>query len=229
MRIAVLNLTGHPLPLFAGLPRTGTQIINWLSTELPEAEFYSVSIEADNEELPEPDNFDGLIVSGSEHGVYDSRPWMAPLRNLLLKTKQASKPIYGICFGHQIMADTFGGKAEMSQIGNVVGARQFDFQGKLNDVYVWHRDQVTSAPPDAHVTATAGYCAVGTLSYNFPAASVQFHPEYTELHLRKMFELASGYFLTTEDVNAAIASFKNVEIDGKLFATEAADFFRTHS
>ena len=55
MRIAVLNLTGHPLPLFAGLPRAGTQIINWLSTELPEAEFYSVSIEADNEELPEPD------------------------------------------------------------------------------------------------------------------------------------------------------------------------------
>ena len=54
MRIAVLNLTGHPLPLFAGLPRTGIQIINWLSTELPEAEFYSVSIEADNEELPEP-------------------------------------------------------------------------------------------------------------------------------------------------------------------------------
>ena len=163
MRIAVLNLTGHPLPLFAGLPRAGTQIINWLSTELPEAEFYSVSIEADNEELPEPDNFDGLIVSGSEHGVYDSRPWMAPLRNLLLKTKQASKPIYCICFGHQIMADTFGGKAEMSQIGNVVGARQFDFQGKLNDVYVWHRDQVTSAPPEAHVTATAGYCAVGAL------------------------------------------------------------------
>ena len=110
MRIAVLNKTGHPLPLFAGLPRAGTQIINWLSTELPEAEFYSVSIEADNEELPEPDNFDGLTVSGSEHGVYDSRPWMAPLSNLLLKTKQASKPIYGICFGHQIMADTFGGK-----------------------------------------------------------------------------------------------------------------------
>ena len=87
MRIAVLNLTGHPLPLFAGLPSAWTQIINWLSTELPEAEFYNVSIEADNEELPEPAYFDGLIVSGSEHEVYDSRPWMAPLRNLLLKTK----------------------------------------------------------------------------------------------------------------------------------------------
>ena len=110
-----------------------------------------------------------------------------------------------------------------------MGARQFDFQGKLKDVYVWHRDQVTSAPPEAHVTATAGYCAVGTRPYNFPAASVQFHPEYTELHLRKMFKLASGYFLTTEDVNVAIASFKNVETDGKLFADEAADFLQLHS
>ena len=49
MRIAVLNLTGHPLPLFAVLPRAGAQIINWLSTKLPEAEFYSVRVEADNE------------------------------------------------------------------------------------------------------------------------------------------------------------------------------------
>ena len=163
MRIIVLDLTGHPMPLFGGLPRAGTQIISWLSVELPEADFYSVSVEVDNEGLPELDSFDGLIVSGSEHGVYDDRPWLAPLRNLLLETKKAGKPIYGICFGHQIMADTFGGKAEKSQIGNVVGARQFDFQGKLSDVYVWHRDQVTIVPPEAHVTATAGYCAVGAL------------------------------------------------------------------
>ena len=229
MRIIVLDLTGHPMPLFGGLPRAGTQIISWLSVELPEADFYSVSVEVDNEGLPELDSFDGLIVSGSEHGVYDNRPWMAPLRNLLLETKKAGKPIYGICFGHQIMADTFGGKAEKSQIGNVVGARQFDFQGKLTDVYVWHRDQVTSVPPEAHVTATAGYCAVGALSYDFPAKSVQFHPEYTEAHLRKMFERAVDYFLTSEEADDAIASFKNAEIDKGLFASEAADFFRIHS
>jgi len=228
MRIIVLDLTGHPMPLFGGLPRAGTQIISWLSVELPEADFYSVSVEVDNEGLPELDSFDGLIVSGSEHGVYDNRPWMAPLRNLLLETKKAGKPIYGICFGHQIMADTFGGKAEKSQIGNVVGARQFDFQGKFADVYVWHRDQVTSVPPEAHVTASAGYCAVGALSYDFPAKSVQFHPEYTEANLRKMFERSVNCFLTSEEAEAAIASFKNVNIDQGSFATEAANFFRIH-
>ena len=228
MRIIVLDLTGHPMPLFGGLPRAGTQIISWLSVELPEADFYSVSVEVDNEGLPELDSFNGLIVSGSEHGVYDNRPWMAPLRNLLLETKKAGKPIYGICFGHQIMADTFGGNAKKSQIGNVVGARQFDFQGKFADVYVWHRDQVTSVPPEAHVTASAGYCAVGALSYDFPAKSVQFHPEYTEANLRKMFERSVNCFLTSEEAEAAIASFKNVNIDQGSFATEAANFFRIH-
>jgi GMP synthase-like glutamine amidotransferase len=95
-------------------------------------DFCSVSVEADNEGLPKLDSFDGLIVPGSEHGVYDNRPWMAPLRNLLLETKKAGKPIYGICFGHQMMAGTFGGKAEKSQIGNVVGVRQFDFNTNTN-------------------------------------------------------------------------------------------------
>jgi hypothetical protein len=61
MRITVLDLTGHPLPLLAGLPRAGAQIISWLSSKLPEAEFRSISVEVDNEILPEPNSFDGLI------------------------------------------------------------------------------------------------------------------------------------------------------------------------
>ena len=229
MRIIVFDLTGHPLPLFGGMQRAGAQIISWLSAELPEAGFCSVSVEVDNEGLPELDSFDGLIVSGSEHGVYDNRPWMAPLRNLLLETKKAGKPIYGICFGHQIMADTFGGKAEKSQIGNVVGVRQFVFNTNFSNTYVWHKDQVTRVPPEAQVAAKAAYCAVGALSYDFPAKSVQFHPEYTEAHLRKMFERSVDYFLTSEQASAAIASFKNVNINNEAFATEAANFFRLHS
>ena len=105
--------------------------------------------------MPKLDSFDGLIVPGSEHGVYDNRPWMAPLRNLLLETKKAGKPIYGICFGHQMMAGTIGGKAEKSQIGNVVGMRQFDFYTKLSNTYIWHKDQVTRVPSEAQVTAKA--------------------------------------------------------------------------
>lgn len=72
------------MQLFGGIPRAGAQIISWLSAELTEAEFCFVSFEVDNERLPKPDSFNGLIVAGSVHGVYDSRPWMSPLRNFLL-------------------------------------------------------------------------------------------------------------------------------------------------
>ena len=150
---------------------------------------------------------------------------MAPLSNLLLETKQANKLMYGICLGHQIMADTFGDKAEKSQIGNVVGVRQFVFNTNFSNTYVWHKDQVTRVPPEAQVTATAEHCAVGALTYNFPAKSVQFYPEYTEAHLWKMFERFVNNFLTSEEAEAAIASFKNVNFDKGSFTTGAAIFF----
>lgn len=230
MRIAVLDLTGHPLPLLEGIVRSGQQIITWLSQALPEAEYRFVDVEDAQEPMPVPGSFDGLVVSGSQYGVYDDRPWNGPLRRLLLKTKAAGKPIYGICFGHQIMADTFGGKAEKSQIGTVVGARQFDFANGPVDAYVWHQDQVSVVPPNARITARTGYCPVGALEYDFPAASVQFHPEYTESHLREIFARGAGLsgFLSVEQANGAMASFGGVEVKADLMAKEAADFFRMH-
>ena len=175
--------------------------------------------------MPKLVSFGSSIVSVSEHGVYYSRPLMSPLRVLLLKTKKAGKLIYGICFGYQMMADTFGSKAGKLQIGNVVGVRQFDFNTGLSDNYFWHKDQVTRVPLEAQVTATAEHCAVGALTYNFPAKSVQFYPEYTEAHLWKMFERFVNHFLTSEEAEAAIASFKNVNFDKGSFTTGAAIFF----
>ena len=66
---------------------------------------------------------------------------------------------------------------------------------------------------------------VGALTYNSPAKSVQFHPEYTEAHLWKMFEQSVNHFLTSEEAEAAIASFKNVNFDKGSFTTGDAFFF----
>ncbi len=231
MKIAVLDLTGHPLPLLEGMPRVGAQIINWLSPSFPEAQFRSYDIEAGGEALPKTADFDGLLLSGSEYGVYDDRAWIAPLRALLVQTKAAAKPIYGICFGHQIMADTFGGKAEKSKIGNVVGARTFEFEDRAVDAHVWHKDQVTQVPEGATVTASASHCPVGALAYDFPAASIQFHPEYTDPHLRELFRRGAGRpdFLGHDEAEAAVASFEASDVKADLMAKQVADFFRLHA
>ena len=104
MRIAILDLTGHPLPMLENLPRASELIIEWLFPSLPEAKFKCFDIEEKKQSLPQITDFDGLLISGSEHGVYDATCWNRPLRSLLIETKAAIKPIFGICYGHQIVA-----------------------------------------------------------------------------------------------------------------------------
>lgn len=231
MRIAVLDLTGHPLPLLEGMPRVGQQTIDWLAPALPEAAFFSVDVTDGGEPMPALDTFDGLLLTGSEYGVYDETPWMEPLRQLLRATKDAGKPIYGICFGHQIMADTFGGKAEKSPDGVVMGVQPFEMDGRVENTLVWHQDQVTEVPPGATVTASAGYCPVGALDYDFPAASVQFHPEHRKDHLLEVYARARGSegFPSADQMDAAAATLQAEDVAPDLMAQEVAAFFKAHA
>ncbi|MCP3970282.1 MAG: type 1 glutamine amidotransferase [Rhodobacteraceae bacterium] len=225
MQIAILDFTAQPSPLLDGVPRVSFEIADWLCPELPEARFAHVDI-AHGAAVPGLDSFDGLILSGSEYGAYDEVDWMTPLRGLLNATRDAAKPVFGICFGHQVMADTFGGRAEKADLGVIVGQREFDIGTDRHSAHVWHQDQVTRIPPGATVTARADYCPVGGLEYDFPAASVQFHPEYTQPRLEELFERGRNIFIAPSDANAALASFEEGTVDKALAAADTAAFFR---
>ncbi len=225
MRIALLELTGHPLPLLQDLPRTAQQIRDWLVPHLPEARFAATDV-VDGAPLPALAEFDGVIVGGSEFGVYDDTEWMQPLRAFLVDCKAGQKPVFGICFGHQIMADVYGGKAEKAAVGNIVGARRFEYGGDHVDAYVWHQDQVTKVPPSARVTGTASHCPVGALDYNFPARSVQFHPEYQAVHLRDLFRRGRDVFLTGYEADAGLADLQTSDVPTDLAVSQAVDLFR---
>lgn len=229
MRIAILDLTTHPEPLLSGLPTAGRMIEAWLSPAMPEADLRIVDVANEGAPLPALDDFDGVVLSGSEVGVYDETPWMAPLRAFLHAVRAAGKPVYGICFGHQIMADTWGGKAEKAATGIAVGACSFEVEGETVDAHVWHKDQVTAVPPGARVTGSAGHCPVGALAYDFPARSVQFHPELTEGELRTLFARGRGVLIEGEQADAAVASFARAQVAVDLQAREAAEFFRAHA
>ena len=226
MKIAVLDLTEHPEPLLEGLPRVAAQIITWLAPALPEADFIAYDIANDGADMPQLSAFDGLLLSGSEMGVYDQTLWMAPLRGLLQATRAAGKPIFGICFGHQIMADTFGGRAEKSAAGEHVGARKFDLGAGAVDTHVWHKDQVTVVPPGAKVTGSAPYCPVGALEYDFPALSVQFHPEYTTQQLHALWDRFRDDLVPAATCDAAVDSLKDADVAVDLYAAKTATFFR---
>jgi len=227
MRLSVLDLTAEMPDLLAGLPRASRQIIDWLAPALPEAKFTAHDISG-GAPLPDLSEFDGVILSGSEFGVYDDPPWMQRLRDFLRDLRAARIPSFGICFGHQIMADTWGGRAELALGGKAVGVRRFLVEGQMVNAYVWHQDQVTEVPPKAEVRGAADHCTFGVINYPFPAMSVQFHPEFTDSQIRAMFERGRDHFITGAEVDEALASLEGNPVSASLMSGETAAFFRKY-
>jgi len=224
MKVAILDFA-TPFPGMQDYATAGQLIRDWLSPALPEAEMTIIKV-ALGQALPEVQDFDGYVLSGSEKGVYDHTAWMDALRAFLLEAKRAGKPLVGICFGHQIMADTFGGRAEKVPFGMVIGAEPYEIDGVVQEAHVWHQDQVVTVPPDAEVTGHAPYCPVGVLEYSFPGYSVQFHPEYTGEFLAKEITVATGTVLTPEESQKALASIAAGHVAADLVAAKAAETLR---
>ena len=224
MKIAILDFVDLPLELGGG-PIATQLIADWLSPALPEATLSVVNV-AGGDSLPAPGAFDGFVLGGSEKGVYDSTPWMRPLRQWLLDIRVLRAPVFGICFGHQIMADTYGGKAGLVDQGMVVGTRRFTVQGEAVQTYVWHQDQVTKSPPGARSLGGADYCPMGVLAYDFPALSVQFHPEFTRDFMTRTIADCAGSYIAADLAETAAQSVHNGDVAPDLMAAEAAGVLR---
>jgi GMP synthase-like glutamine amidotransferase len=119
--------------------------------------------------------------------VYDQHPWIARLR-AWLNQLSASTPLVGICFGHQIMAEVYGGHVERFSGGMAVGLHRYKVnyhEGWMDDRHEFvlpaaHYDQVVEVPPAARVFATSEFCPYAGLAYvDRCAVSFQAHPEFS--------------------------------------------------
>ncbi|OED37139.1 hypothetical protein AB833_24620 [Chromatiales bacterium (ex Bugula neritina AB1)] len=140
----------------------------------------------DGEFPPDIYSADGWLVTGSKFGAYEDLPWIAPLEQFLRDSYAAEIPIVGICFGHQILAQTLGGKVEKYADGWSIGRVSYDVDIIDADplpLYAWHQDQVTDLPPEAEVVGSTPFCQYAALSYGKKAFSVQPHPEFTHEYI----------------------------------------------
>ncbi len=205
---------------------TSNHVIRWIAPHLEGATFVPVHV-AGADEMPVPGAVDGVIISGSEKGVYDETPWMVPLRDNLVAHRDHGTPLFGICFGHQLMADVFGGRAQKADHGFAAGARRFEMDGAEVPAYVAHQDQVTEVPPGARVTASAAYCPAAALAYDFAAMSVQFHPEYDAGFSRDLIDMFGDELMSADQIAAARATLDGA-VSGDLYGPEVAQFFRAN-
>lgn len=132
------------------------------------------------------DDADAVVVSGSTAGVYetDSHPWMDDLRAVVRELRDDRVPTLGICFGHQLINDAFGGRVEHRGLRKGIETVRFDddplFEGVGPHVPIVHGDFVTDLGDGLTPIADAEYHEhVATRHRDAPVWTVQYHPELT--------------------------------------------------
>lgn len=150
-------------------------------------------------EFPEgPDAADAWLITGSPHGVYEDRPWIAPLEALIREIRDAGRPLVGICFGHQLMARALGGEVVKSDRGWGVGlsfnrvTERADWMTPWQpglDLLVSHQDQVERLPEGARVLGGSDFCPAYLMQVGEHFLGVQGHPEFTPAYSRDLMAL----------------------------------------
>ena len=169
-------------------------------------------------ELPERgDAHPAFLITGSAAGVYEPLPWIEPLLGFLRDAKGQAK-LVGICFGHQAMAQAFGGRVEKSERGWAAGLQDYELVARKPwmgakpperiAVPVSHQDRVTIAPPGARVLAHSHFSPFGMLAWGEEALSMQFHPEFEPAYTRALIEYRRERL---PDPDGAIASLDGAD------------------
>jgi GMP synthase-like glutamine amidotransferase len=132
----------------------------------------------------------GIIVLGSGTSVYESREWQRPLEQWLRPFIDKGVPCLGICYGHQMLAHMFGATVGFMHEDKRkrVGFHRVDLEPDLlwggralaSDLFMSHREAVTSCPKDMRVVGKSLDVAIEALVHKqLPVWSFQAHPEAT--------------------------------------------------
>ncbi len=167
------------------------------------AEERFVVIDAQKEPLPEP-TWQGIIVTGSALSTYDPDPSIRKSEELIKRAADKGVPIFGICFGHQLLAQTFGGKVEKCPRGWELGTVSVSVNPKVQDdplfaglpkqfnVQQSHGDVVSELPSGAICLAENSHWPIQACRLGETIWGTQFHPEFTPAIMEELVQALTG-------------------------------------
>jgi GMP synthase (glutamine-hydrolysing) len=162
---------------------------------------------------------DAVLATGSPRSVCERAPWMLRAGEWLRERAERGTPVLGVCFGHQLLADAFGGAIAPSPLGREIGTvgceltvagREdplFDGVAPAFDVQATHEDEVRTLPAGAELLATNAASRVQAFRIGARIRAVQFHPELDAAGMAAMIS-ARASLLGGERVRALLAGVR---------------------
>jgi len=166
---------------------------------------------------------DSYVISGSKHSVNDPFPWIHELRSFLTELYEKNKKVIGICFGHQLIATTFGGKVALSDKGWGIGVSSASIQShqpwmntKQNqlNLLVSHQEQVMKIPQGAQILLSNEFCPISMYQMGEHFLGLQGHPEFSKPYATDLMNLRKDN-MRQEQFTKGIESLK-LQVDEKI-------------
>jgi GMP synthase (glutamine-hydrolysing) len=181
-------------------------------------------VDAVTEAPPAADGAAAYVITGSAANVPDRAPWMLRTEAWLREIVASGTPTFGICFGHQILAQALGGEVQRNPRGREIGtvriertkhAPIFDALPERFEAQVTHVDSVVRLPPGAEPLARSDREDYHAIRFTETCYGVQFHPEMDADVMRAYIE-----------TRRAVLDGEGFEVDAMLAGIREADAAR---
>ncbi|HET9448336.1 MAG TPA: hypothetical protein VFO35_18855 [Steroidobacteraceae bacterium] len=212
LKVGILETGSPPPPLQERFGSYSAMVQELLG---PQHEFATFDVR--NGQLPaEPQSCAAYVITGSASGVYDGDRWIATLKDFV-RGASGHSAMVGICFGHQLMAEAFGGQVIKSPRGWGIGLQRYDVRERaswMDDarsiaVPASHQDQIVKLPADARVLGGNEFTPYGIIEYpQRRAMSLQSHPEFSPEYAAALIELRRTSKYTPEQADRALATLR---------------------
>ena len=213
----------HPLDdaKFAGL--IGAVRPNWDVTS------YWVCRDAFPKDLGD---YDGVMITGSPASVSDAAPWMDKLQAVIRDVIDSKIPLFGACFGHQMIAKALGARIVRNPDGwahgaiDVVRVERMPWSGPLDSfaLYGSHIEQVETLPPGAVRLFESPGCPIAGFGIGSKVFTVQHHPEMDRNFIAALIAEYADH-VGPDVTERARRSLTEKPVDQTAFAEEIAMFF----
>jgi GMP synthase (glutamine-hydrolysing) len=179
-----------PLRRFGGFP-------HWIRVAAGLGGDAAVAVNVERgDALPAREGFAGAIVTGSAAMVTQKLDWSERSAAWVRDAAEAGMPLFGICYGHQLLPHALGGEVGDNPAGREMGtvevsrlpaAAQDPLFAAAPDPFLaqaTHLQAVLRLPDGAVALATSEQDPHSAFRWGDAAWGVQFHPEFSTTHMR---------------------------------------------